>query len=308
MGYAAEGLQRVSETSIFELTLPLPNQELSDKEKTLLGFEARYLTVRNRIRLLLKAPEIATWNKKHHAGALRLSELVKEAYPLVIFYGDVGTGKTATAECIANRLVAEASVEDSVLFKLSNRVRGKGMVGEMSSFIAEAFQKISTAAGKHRRAILIIDEGDSLGASRSQAHSHHEDKVAVNTLIQGIDDLRRQGGRIVAFLCTNRLAALDPALRRRAAVVEEFTRPDDKQRKALLEMDLAGLHVSSTQLKELVVLTGPHAERPTWTYSDFRTRWYPAALARAFPDRALTYDDLLITAKDLIPSPVVENL
>jgi hypothetical protein len=28
-------------------------------------------------------------------------------------------------------------------------------------------------------------------ASRSQDHSHHEDKVAVNTLIQGVDDLRQ---------------------------------------------------------------------------------------------------------------------
>lgn len=60
----------------------------------------------------------------------------------------------------------------------------------------------------------------------------------MNTLIQGVDDLRRFGGRIVVFLCTNRLSVLDPALQRRAAIVEEFTRPDDSERQALLTMDL----------------------------------------------------------------------
>ena len=47
------------------------------------------------------------------------------------------------------------------------------------------------AAGKGRRAILVIDEGNSLATTRAEDHSHHEDKVGVNTLIQSIDDLRR---------------------------------------------------------------------------------------------------------------------
>jgi SpoVK/Ycf46/Vps4 family AAA+-type ATPase len=219
----------------------------------------------------------------------------------------MGTFKTATAECIANRLVSESKVEDSVLFKLSNRVRGTGKVGEMSSYIAEAFHKLSVAAGKNRRAVLIIDESDSLGASRSQEHSHHEDKVAVNTLIQGIDDLRRHGGRIVTFLCTNRLSVLDPALQRRAAIIEEFLRPDESHRKALLEMDLKGLDISGAQIAELVRITGSHGKLPIWTYSDIRTRWYPAAMSRAFPNRAVNFADLLETAKELTPSPVVED-
>lgn len=297
----------MSTTNIFESELPLPNQALSAKEKTLLGFDERYANVRDRIRLLLSANEIAAWNKRFHSGQLQLAVLANEQYPLVIFHGDVGTGKTAMAECIANRLVGESGADDSILFKLSNRVRGGGKVGEMSTLIAEAFQKISSSAGKNRRAVLIIDEGDSLGAARSQQHSHHEDKVAVNTLIQGIDDLRRHGGRIVTFLCTNRLSVLDPALQRRAAIVQEFRRPDEKQRKALLDMDLVGLKLSPAQISELVKLTGAHDKRPIWTYSDVRTRWYPAALARAFPARALQFEDLLETARELVPSPVVED-
>jgi len=297
----------MSEHNIFEVELPLPDRGLAQRESNLLGFEERYARVRDRIRLMLSEEEITAWNKRFHSGQLKLAQLIKDQYPLVIFYGDVGTGKTEMAECISNRLVAESKASDSVLFKLSNRVRGSGKVGEMSSLIAEAFQKLTVAAGKSRRAILIIDEGDSLAASRSQEHSHHEDKVAVNTLIQGIDGLRRQGGRIVAFLCTNRLSSLDPALYRRAALVEHFSRPSDDQRQALFLMDLAGMKLSEPQIDELVQLTGPHGKQPAFTYSDIRTRLYPEALANAFPNRELRFEDLRKAAHDMAPSPTMED-
>ncbi len=262
----------MTQPSIFDSETPLPSDVLAKREKSLLGFDARYRRVHDQLRLLLHVGELDKWNKKHHAGKLGICDLVAEQYPLVVFHGDVGTGKTAMAECIANRLVAEARSEDSILFTLSNCVRGSGMVGEMGTLIAEAFRRVITSAGKGRRAILIIDEGDSLGASRSQAHSHHEDKVAVNTLIQGVDDLRQYGGRIVVVLCTNRLTALDPALRRRAAITEEFSRPSDGERLELFTMDLKGLGLTSDQLHRLVNGTAGKEGRPPWTYSDIRTR------------------------------------
>ncbi|MEE3591206.1 AAA family ATPase, partial [Pseudomonas aeruginosa] len=146
---------------------------------------------------------------------LPICNLVADQYPLVIFHGDVGTGKTATAECIANRIVSDSRAEDSLLYKLSNRVRGSGKVGEMGTLLTQAFAEVIEAAGKKRRAILIIDEGDSIAASRSQSQSHHEDKVAVNTLIQGVDELSKYGGRIVVILCINGLPRLDASVRRR---------------------------------------------------------------------------------------------
>src|SRR4051794_23600915 len=197
---------------VFDSETPLPDPALTSKAKTLLGFEERYKRVHNQLRLLLSLEEIGAWNKKHHGGKLLLSELVADQYPLAIFHGDVGTGKTANAECLANRIVAEARAEDSILFKLSNRVRGSGKVGEMGTLLVEAFRQLTQAVGKTRRAILIIDEGDSLAATRSQAHSHHEDKVGVNTLIQSIDGLRSFGGRVLTILCTNRLSVVDAAV------------------------------------------------------------------------------------------------
>lgn len=297
----------MSQTRIFDSETPLPDAAISKRQKTLLGFEARYARVRNQLRLLLQQGELAAWSQKHHKTLLPICELVTEQYPLAIFHGDVGTGKTATAECIANRLIADARAQDCVLFKLSNRVRGTGKVGEMGSLLLEAFQKVIQSAGKTRSAMLIIDEGDSLAASRTQEHAHHEDKVAVNTLIQCVDEMRRLGGRVVVFLCTNRLGVLDAAMMRRAAIVEEFRRPDDRERRELLTMDLAGLGLNETQIKALVAATGPTGSNAGWTYSDIRTRLYPAALASAFPDSALRFEHLLAAAESMTASPVLED-
>lgn len=294
-------------TTIFDSEIPLPSEALTKRQSTLLGFDARYERVHDQLRLLLNVGALGDWNRKHHGGMLGICDLVAEQYPLVIFHGDVGTGKTAMAECISNKLVAESRTEDSVLFKLSNRVRGSGMVGEMGTLISDAFKKVVEAAGKYRRAMLIIDEGDSLGASRSQDHSHHEDKVAVNTLIQGIDDLRQYGGRIVVILCTNRLSALDPALHRRAAIVERFTRPSDAERRALLDMDLKGLKLTSAQISTLADATSGRNGTPPWTYSDIRTRLYPTALSKAYPDRPLGFEHLQTVATTLHGSPVMED-
>ena len=297
----------MSDTKIFDSETPLPDDLLAAREQTLLGFESRYKRVREHLNLLLNQSQLDGWNRKHHGGKLVLCALVSEQYPLVVFHGDVGTGKTATAECIANRLVLESRAEDSILFKLSNRVRGSGRVGEMGTLLAEAFQKVALSAGKGKRAVLLIDEGDSLAAARSQDHSHHEDKVAVNTLIQGIDDLRRFKGRVVVFLCTNRATVLDPALQRRAAIIEEFRRPNTAELHQLFEMDLGALSLSKTQVGHLVALTDARDGRSGFTYSDIRTRLYPAALALAFPLRPLHLDDLLAAAEGMKPSPVIED-
>ena len=146
----------MSQPSLFDSETVLPDAGMAERAKGLLGFDKRYARVRDQLRLLLDAGALEAWNRKHHGGKLLLAGLVAEQHPFVIFHGDVGTGKTAMAECIANRLVAESGTSDSTLFKLSNRVRGKGMVGEMGSLLTEAMAKVTLSAGKSRRAILSL--------------------------------------------------------------------------------------------------------------------------------------------------------
>lgn len=297
----------MNQTDIFDSETVVPDKGLAQRAETLLGFQDRYARVHDQLRLLLAADKLGDWSRRHHSRRLAITDLVADQYPLVVFHGDVGTGKTAMAECIANRLLSEARSEDATIFRLSNRVRGSGKVGEMTTLLAEALRRVTTSVGKTRRAVLVIDEGDSIAVARTQENSHHEDKVAVNTLIQGIDDLRRYKGRIVVILCTNRLSVLDPALLRRAAIVDQFDRPSDAERRALIEMDLDGLDLSTTQISDLVNLSGPRPEKPGWTYSDFRTRFYPAAMAKAFPDSPLRYEHLRAAAAEMAGSRVMEE-
>lgn len=294
-------------TSVFESKIVLPDSDITARAKGLLGFESLYRRVSKQLQLLINLDQVEAWSKTHHGKRLALVEALRDQYPFAIFYGDVGTGKSAMAEAIGNRIAKDSKTEDSMLFKLSNRVRGKGSVGEMGTLISEAFAEIKKSIGKDRRAILVIDEGDSLAATRAQDQSHHEDKVAVNTLIQAIDELRASKGRIFTILCTNRMSALDPAIQRRAAVVEHFRRPDAGQRKELFEMDLGDLGFTAAQIASLVALTGASGTKPSWTYSDIRTRLYPAAVALAFPDTALTFAHLEQALLVTSPSPTLAD-
>lgn len=295
--------------SIFDKQIPLTDERLLHQESTLLGFSERYNRIRQQLRLLMHLGELEQWSQRHYRKLTRLCSFVGEQYPLILFHGDVGTGKTATAECMANRIVLDDRAGEAELFKLSTRVRGSGKVGEMGTLLNEAFQAVVRSAGKTRRAFLIIDEGDSLGAKRSQEHSHHEDKVAVNTLIQNIDDLKPLRGRILVILCTNRLNVMDPAILRRAAITERFSRPTDTERLQLFQHDLADLGIADRDLQALVTATGKHASQAdSWSYSDIRTRLYPRALAKAYPDSPLTITHLLAAVQELVPSPAIEDL
>src|ERR1700730_8206796 len=289
---------------LFELELELPSAGIAASAKRLVGFENRYQKLHRALRLLADPEELRAWSRKYHHKELALCAAVSDRYPLVIFAGDVGTGKTVTAEGACDRLAREARKE-AMLFKLSTRVRGSGKVGQMSTLLNQAFDVVAKQAGKTRQAFLIIDEGDSLASTRDTVQSHHEDKVAVNTIIQKVDDLRRHSGRILVFLCTNRAGALDPAIVRRAARMEQFDRPTDVEREELFRMDLEGLGITDRITNELVRLTGPRDGRPGFTFSDLRSKLIPDSLCRAFPTRGLTGDDLILAAKEVRPSPMV---
>lgn len=294
----------IDRSTLFEAEVPLPSDPIHASANRLVGFTARYERLRRDLRLLADPDGVRAWSKRHHKRELPVCDALAQRYPLVIFGGDVGTGKTATAMGASDRLARE-SKRDAMLFKLSTRVRGTGRVGEMSTLINQAFEVVVQESGKHRSAFLVIDEADSLTASRDADHSHHEDKVAVNTIIQRIDDLRRLGGRVLVILCTNRRAALDPAVVRRAARIEVFDRPTEAEREALLRMDLEGLEIGERAIRELVEATGPSDDgrTPGFTFSDLRGRLLPEAVSHAFPDRGLTSADLLAAARSTVPSP-----
>ncbi len=292
----------------FDTVRDLPSNDLKDIAETLVGFERRYETLKNQLITMLMPDQIDEWSKKYYGRIIPLCNVIRQRYPLFLFSGDVGTGKTVTAECTADRLTREMHKE-GFLLKLSTRVRGKGLHGEMSQLIQEAFENLKTQAGKKRLSFLLIDEADSIASLRSTEQMHQEEKAAVNTLIQKIDEIRQVGGRAVVFLCTNRADVIDQAVVRRAALHMEFSRPTRDESLELLKKDLQGIELAPKELCELASLTstrGLYGESG-YSYSDFRLRFYPEALSQAFPDRALTFKLLKETVSIVKPSPRIDE-
>ena len=290
--------------NMFDAVRELPSNDLNDIAETLVGFERRYEALKNHLMILLMPDRIDEWSKKYHGQIITLCNVIRQRYPLFLFSGDVGTGKTVTAECAADRLTREMG-KDGFLLKLSTRVRGKGLHGEMSQLIQDAFESLTTQAGKERLSFLLIDEADSIASLRSTEQMHQEEKAAVNTLIQKIDEIRQVGGRAVVFLCTNRADVIDRAVVRRAALHMEFSRPTGDESLELLTRDLEGIELTPEELCELASMTsiGGSFGENGYSYSDFRLRLYPEVLSRAFPDRALTFDILRETVLTVKPSP-----
>ena len=190
---------------------------------------------------------------------------------------------------------------DGTLYELSLAARGKGAVGEMTTLIGDAFKAVTeetpaAQSGERVKKVsaLLIDEGDTLAQSREASQMHHEDRAGVNALIKGIDGLRRKNIPTLVILCTNRLNAIDPAIKRRAAHVAILKRPNEVQREALLRDLLNGVTFAPDDILRLVQATGetPGDEKNGYgyTYSDIRQRLIPEAVMLAVTrDAPLNY-------------------
>jgi len=292
-------------TSIFDNTIDLPNTGIKERTENLIGFEAKFQRIYGNLKLLLDQEGLINWSKKHHKKELPVISQLTDRYPLIILAGDAGTGKTVSAEAIADRMVRELKKEGFFL-KLSTRVRGEGLHGQMGNLVNDAFAELKKQAGKNRLAFLLIDEADAIATSRSTLQMHQEEKAAVNTLIQKIDEIRELRGRAVVFMLTNRLHFIDEAIVRRAAVILEFERPNEKERKELFEKSLDGIGFSKNQLQELANLTSPEQNEDIGhSFSDIRLKILPEAIATSFPDSPLTFEILCDTIRNIKPSPKI---
>lgn len=291
--------------SIFDNTIELPNSEVLKRTNELIGFQAKFDRIYSNLKLLLDQDGLIEWSKKFHKVELPVINQLKDKYPLIILAGDAGTGKTVSAESIADKMTRELKKEGFFL-KLSTRVRGEGLHGQMGNLVNDAFAELKTQAGKRRIAFLLIDEADAIASTRSTAQMHQEEKAAVNTLIQKIDEIRELNGRAVVFMSTNRLHFIDEAILRRASIILEFERPNKEERKELFSQSLNGIKLSDKELEKLSELTSPEENNNLGhSFSDIRLKVLPEAIAKAFPDKPLTFELLVETISSIKPSPQI---
>lgn len=295
--------------SFFELEQTYPDEAARAWYERLVGLDEHKRRLLVELEILLFPERLERWSTEHHGAVLRVCALYRNRVPLILLHGDVGTGKTALAETVGDALARHVGGSRVRLLKVNTQVRGTGLVGEMSDLIAQAFaQAVARAeATPGEPVLLLLDEADALAASREGQQMHHEDKAGINTLLQRLDNLRLLRLPIAAIFVTNRPVALDPAVRRRAALDLAFERPSDEARAELFRAAVPELRLSREQLSRLVELTGTAREGSgglPFTASDVTDRLLPMALRAAYvAGRKLTPEDLLKAAAELTPTP-----
>lgn len=300
---------------LFERRITYPDIEPQARLGRLVGLDDQKLRLAKILGLLVNPAGLSQWANKHHPGAEILLDTVLRRPPLVILAGDVGSGKTELAETIGDAVARQEKI-DITLFPLSLSTRGQGRVGEMTQLLSAAFDhtvaeatKVKSNSGRARGGvILLVDEADALAQSRESAQMHHEDRAGVNAFIRGIDRLANGKLPAAVIMCTNRLSALDPAVRRRAADILAFARPDDNQRRYLLTTRLEPLGLKSGQIDALVDATGSTRKNGFgFTFSDLTQRLLPAIVLDAYPSRAVNAEGALAIARAMTPTPPFQD-
>lgn len=302
------GLPPIDE--LFENRLSYPDIDPQERLARLVGLDDQKSRLAKVLGLMINPEALRRWASTHHAGeASSLLDTILRRPPLVILAGDVGSGKTELAETIGDA-VARSEKVDLTLYPLSLSARGEGRVGEMTRLLSAAFEHTVQAAsrlkseGKARGGvILLVDEADALAQSRESAQMHHEDRAGVNAFIRGIDRLANLRLPAAVIMCTNRLSSLDPAVRRRAADVLTFSRPDEGQRIHVLGERLGPLGLGEKLVAELARATGPNKERVGFTYSDLTQRLLPTIALDAYPDGPVEGERAVEIARSMRPTP-----
>lgn len=296
--------------SLFERSLTYPDPAARRRLDRLVGLDAHKTRLSKVLGLLVNPAGLREWAAEHHPGADLLLDTVLHRPPLIILAGDVGSGKTELAESIGDAVARQEEIELTLL-PLSLSARGQGKVGEMTQLLSAAFDHTAKEAAKLKSekksrgaVILLVDEADALAQSRETAQMHHEDRAGVNAFIRGIDRLANEGLPAAVIMCTNRPEALDPAVKRRAAELLKFDRPNKERRRQLLEPRLEPLGFESSQIDAIVAATGAAKKgEPGFTYSDLTQRLIPSIVLDAYPDRAITPSRALTIAMGIQATP-----
>lgn len=131
----------------------------------------------------------------------------------LLLYGPPGNGKTMIARAIAHSLGSKfVSIEGP---ELSSKY-----TGEAEERLRNKFEQ----AAQYENSVLFIDEIDSLASTRNKDNASEFQIAMVATLLNLMDGLGTAKG-IFVIGATNRLNAIDPALRRPGRFELEFEIP-----------------------------------------------------------------------------------
>ncbi|HEX2487214.1 MAG TPA: CDC48 family AAA ATPase [Nitrososphaeraceae archaeon] len=136
---------------------------------------------------------------------LRHPELFKrlgvEAPKGVLLHGPPGTGKTLLAKAVANET-------NSTFYTIGGPEIMSKYYGESEEKLRSIFEQ----AEKNAPSIIFIDEVDSIAPKRDEVSGEVERRIVAQLL--SLMDGMTSRGKVVVIAATNRVNAIDPALRR----------------------------------------------------------------------------------------------
>ncbi|WP_430505451.1 CDC48 family AAA ATPase [Haloparvum sp. PAK95] len=143
----------------------------------------------------------------------------------VLLHGPPGTGKTLIAKAVANEI-------DASFHNISGPEIMSKYYGESEEQLREIFEEATEEAP----AIIFMDELDAIAPKREEAGGDVERRV-VAQLLSLMDGLEERG-QVVVIGATNRVDAIDPALRRGGRFDREIEIgvPDRDGRKEILQV------------------------------------------------------------------------
>ncbi len=152
------------------------------------GLKEELQKVREVIELPLKYPEL-------------FQRLGIEPPKGVLLYGPPGTGKTLIAKAVANEIGAS-------FFTINGPEIMSKFYGESEQRLREIFEE----AKENAPSIIFIDEIDAIAPRRDEVTGEVERRVVAQllTLMDGLEER----GQVIVIGATNRIDAVDPALRR----------------------------------------------------------------------------------------------
>jgi len=196
------------------------------------GLETEIKKIREMVEIPMKHPEI-------------FERLSIEPPKGVLLHGPPGTGKTLLAKAVANET-------DANFILLNGPEIMSKYYGESEKKIRDIFEE----AEKTAPAIIFIDELDAIAPKREDVQGEVERRV-VSQLLTMMDGLKSRG-KVIVIGATNRVNAIDPALRRPGRFDREIeiNVPDKKGRRTILSIHSRGMPLTKTvNLDEVASVT-----------------------------------------------------
>ncbi len=143
----------------------------------------------------------------------------------VLLYGPPGCGKTLLARAVASESDAHFI-----------HINGPEIMSKFYGESEQRLRKIFDEAEKNAPSIIFVDEIDAIAPKREDVQGEVERRV-VAQLLANMDGLKERG-QVIVIGATNRVNALDPALRRPGRFDREIEIgvPDNKERLEILEI------------------------------------------------------------------------